>query len=88
MLQIATFRSISVISDIQASITDWDMPTGIELKDYGRMRKDGELKVANHDTSAATPRLLYKNPEKMRYVFGKATTDPLSIKFEHFERNL
>ena len=62
------FILIVVISAIQASITDWDMPTGIELKDYGRMRKDGELKVANHDT-AATPGKLFKNPEKLRYVF-------------------
>ena len=53
---------------IQTSITDWNMPAGVELKDYGRMRKDGELKVANHDT-AATPRLLYKSLEKLRYVF-------------------
>lgn len=44
------------------------MPAGVELKDYGRMRKDGELKVANHDTTA-TPRLLSKATEKLRYVF-------------------
>ena len=42
------------------------MPAGVELKDYGRMRKDGELRVTNHDT-AATPR--WKTPEKLRYVF-------------------
>ena len=60
---------VSVISAIQSSITDWNMPAGVELKDYGRMRKDGELKVANHDTAAATPRLLYKTQEKLRYVF-------------------
>ena len=58
----------TVISAIQTSITDWDMPAGVELKDYGRMRKDGELKVANHDTTA-TPRLLSKATEKLRYVF-------------------
>ena len=58
----------TVISAIQTSITDWDMPAGVELKDYGRMRKDGELKVANHDTTA-TPRLLSKTTEKLRYVF-------------------
>ena len=26
-------------------LTDWNMPEGTELKDYGRLRKDSELKI-------------------------------------------
>ena len=33
------------------SITDWNMPPGHELADYGRLRKDSELKIQSHDTA-------------------------------------
>ena len=37
---------LQVIREIQTSITDWNMgDLGSDLKFYGRMRKDGELKV-------------------------------------------
>ena len=37
---------LQVIREIQTSITDWNMEDlGSDLKFYGRMRKDGELKV-------------------------------------------
>jgi len=53
-------EQLQVIREIQVSITDWNMPPGIELKDYGRLRKDSELKIQSHDASG-------KN--KVRYVF-------------------
>jgi len=35
------------------------MPSGMELKDYGRLRKDGELKIRVHS----------ENEKKSRFVF-------------------
>jgi hypothetical protein len=32
------------------SIIDWNMPQGVELKDYGRLRRDGELRIHSHET--------------------------------------
>ena len=42
-----------IIREIQNSITDWNMPSGTELTDYGRLLKDSELKVQCHDVNAA-----------------------------------
>lgn len=36
--------TLDIIKDIQASIIDWASP--VELKDYGRLLKDGELRVS------------------------------------------
>ena len=41
------------------------MPTGIELKDYGRLRRDGELRLQSHETNATG---VGKNA-KARYLF-------------------
>ncbi|KAF7997725.1 hypothetical protein HCN44_009123 [Aphidius gifuensis] len=38
--------TLDIIKDIQASIVDWASP--VELKGYGRLLKDGELKVKAH----------------------------------------
>lgn len=43
----------------QGSIYDLKMPTDMELKDYGRLQKDGELRIRSHDD----------NRLKSRYVF-------------------
>ncbi|XP_076353877.1 protein vav-like isoform X4 [Tachypleus tridentatus] len=52
-------ETLEIIRDIQASITDLDMPENTELRDYGRLLKDGELKVRSHDD----------NRLKNRYIF-------------------
>lgn len=52
-------ETLQIIRDIQTSITDLHMPDDLELKDYGRLLKDGELKVRSHDD----------NRLKNRYVF-------------------
>lgn len=49
-----------IIKDIQNSITDWNMPGGTDLTHYGRLRKDGELKIQRHGTN---------DKIKIRYVF-------------------
>ena len=38
-------EQLQIINDIQASITDLPIAHGVALKDYGRLRKDAELKV-------------------------------------------
>ena len=38
-----------VVFLVQISITDWNMPPGHELCDYGRLRKDSELKIQASD---------------------------------------
>ena len=52
---------LNIIREIQHSITDWNLPAGTDLRDYGgRLRRDGELKVSSHEPNAKT---------KVRYVF-------------------
>uniref|UniRef100_T1IVA4 Protein vav n=1 Tax=Strigamia maritima TaxID=126957 RepID=T1IVA4_STRMM len=53
-------ETLQIIHDIQASITDLSMPKDLELKDYGRLLKDGELKIRSHSEN---------NKLKNRYVF-------------------
>ena len=47
---------------IQKSIASLEMPSNSSLKDYGRLRKDGELKVQSHDTGTG-------NKLRTRYIF-------------------
>ena len=37
--------TLDIIKDIQRHIVDWERSEDIQLKDYGRLLKDGELKV-------------------------------------------
>lgn len=39
--------TLDIIKDIQSSIIDWDVPEDTQLKDFGRLLRDGELKVQN-----------------------------------------
>ncbi|XP_076228297.1 vav guanine nucleotide exchange factor isoform X2 [Nomia melanderi] len=40
--------TLDIIKDVQASIIDWDVPEDAQLKDFGRLLRDGELKVKAH----------------------------------------
>ncbi|XP_046669462.1 protein vav isoform X2 [Homalodisca vitripennis] len=51
--------TLQIMKDIQASISDWNMPNNTELKDYGRLLKDGELRIRAHNDQKV----------KVRYVF-------------------
>ncbi|KAE8751318.1 hypothetical protein FOCC_FOCC001889 [Frankliniella occidentalis] len=51
--------TLEIMHDIQESISDWVMPEDTELKDYGRLLKDGELKIKAHNDQKV----------KVRYVF-------------------
>ena len=37
--------TLDIIRQIQSSIVDWDVPEDAQLKDFGRLLMDGELKV-------------------------------------------
>lgn len=45
----------------QESIVDWDMPESIELRDYGRPLKDGELRIKAHDDQKIKVRCVVSN---------------------------
>lgn len=51
-------ETLQIIDDIQRSIVDLEMPENTELKDYGRLVKDGEVKLRSVD-----------NKLKTRYIF-------------------
>jgi len=54
-------EQLEAIKKIQVSITDWNIADiNMELRDYGRLRKDSELKIQSHDNASKT---------KVRYVF-------------------
>lgn len=54
-------ETLEIVANIQKSILDLSMPDNYELKDYGRLVKDGELRVRSHDD----PRLVMRT----RYIF-------------------
>ena len=58
------------------------MPQGTELKDYGRLRRDGELKIHSHEANAAG---VGKNA-KSRYlfVFDKVLLVCKSMRGDHY----
>ena len=52
--------TLDIIKDVQASIIDWDVQEDAQLKDFGRLLLDGELKVKAHGDQRV----------KVRYVFA------------------
>ncbi|XP_022668184.1 protein vav-like isoform X2 [Varroa destructor] len=50
---------LQIIGDIQSSITDYHLPRNVQLRDHGRLLKDGEVKVKSHRDQGV----------KNRYVF-------------------
>ncbi|XP_054272231.1 protein vav isoform X2 [Macrosteles quadrilineatus] len=52
-------ETLHIMKKIQESISDWDMPENTELKDYGRLIKDGWLRIKAHNDQKV----------KVRYVF-------------------
>jgi len=52
-------ETIEIIRDIQQSITDLDMPENTELKDYGRLLKDGELRIRSHEETRLKNRYIF-----------------------------
>ncbi|MFH4975751.1 hypothetical protein AB6A40_002460 [Gnathostoma spinigerum] len=51
-----------LVAAIEKSITGLEMPVGIHLIDYGRLVRDGEIKIANHGSKDG-------NRMKNRYIF-------------------
>ena len=54
-------ETLDIIREVQRSIVDLSMPDNYELKDYGRLIKDGEVRMRSNDD----PRMRLKN----RYIF-------------------
>lgn len=52
-------ETLEIIFDIQQSITDLDMPENTELKDYGRLLKDGELRMKSMDDTKLKTRYIF-----------------------------
>jgi guanine nucleotide exchange factor VAV len=52
-------ETLQIIANIQKSIIDLDMPDNTELKDYGRLQKDGEVRMRSFEG----------NKQKTRYIF-------------------
>ena len=67
---------------IFCSITDWTMPQGTELKDYGRLRRDGELKIHSHETNATGAGKNAKS--RYLFVFDKVLLVCKSIRGDHY----
>lgn len=69
-------ETLQFISEIQNSITDLDMPENTELKDYGRLVKEGELKMKSNDDEKLKSRYLF--------VFDKVMLMCKSIRAESY----
>lgn len=69
-------ETLQIINDIQHSITDLDMPENTELKDYGRLLKDGELKLKSQDDT--------KQKSRYIFVFDKVMLMCKSIRGEQY----
>lgn len=69
-------ETLQIIGDIQQSITDLDMPENTDLKDYGRLLKDGELKLKSQDDT--------KQKSRYIFVFDKVMLMCKSIRGEHY----
>ena len=69
-------ETLEIIADIQSSIVDLEMPENTELKDYGRLLKDGELKIRSHDETRLKNRYVF--------VFDKVMLMCKSIRGEQY----
>ena len=49
---------LKLVKDIQNSIADLTMPDKTQLKDYGRLLKDGELRLCSHEDRKIKNRLV------------------------------
>lgn len=63
------------INVIQNSITALTMPDNTSLKDYGRLKKDGELKVQSHEQGAGKHRQRYIFLFDNLILMSKSTRD-------------
>lgn len=70
-------EQLVIIKTIQNSITDWNMPDGHELKDYGRLVKDGDLRVQNHEANG-------KMKPRFVFVFDRMILMCKSTRGDHY----
>ncbi|KAL4219511.1 Guanine nucleotide exchange factor vav2 [Mactra antiquata] len=63
-------EALALIQEIQNSIVDLQMPSNMSLRDYGRLQKDGELKVRSHVDNKVRQRYIFLFDKVM--LMGKA----------------
>ncbi|XP_052222182.1 guanine nucleotide exchange factor VAV2-like isoform X3 [Dreissena polymorpha] len=71
-------EALALIEEIQRSITDLQMPDNTSLRDYGKLQKDGELKVRNHNDHRVRQRYIFLFDKVM--LMCKARGDSYSYK--------
>uniref|UniRef100_T1KFD3 Protein vav n=1 Tax=Tetranychus urticae TaxID=32264 RepID=T1KFD3_TETUR len=69
-------ETLQIIAGIQVNIVDLDMPENTELKDYGRLLRDGEVKIKFNDEKCLKSRYVF--------VFDKVMLMCKSLKGEQF----
>ncbi|XP_074653804.1 guanine nucleotide exchange factor VAV3-like isoform X2 [Tubulanus polymorphus] len=52
-------ESLKLLNEIQSSIIDLTWPENTSLRDYGRLQKDGELRVKSHDDPRSRTRYIF-----------------------------
>ena len=74
-------EQLDLIKAIQVSITDWNIQDiNMELKDYGRLRKDSELKIQSHDNASKTKIQCVFVFDKMLLICKQTRGDHYSFK--------
>lgn len=48
-----------LLKNVQESILEWELPSGMQLKDYGRLLLDGELRIKGHDDQKIRSRYVF-----------------------------
>ncbi|XP_053380469.1 proto-oncogene vav-like isoform X3 [Mercenaria mercenaria] len=71
-------EALALIQEIQNSITDLQMPQNTSLRDYGRLQKDGELKVRSHVDNKVRQRYIFLFDKVM--LMGKSKGETYSFK--------
>ncbi|WAR31167.1 VAV-like protein [Mya arenaria] len=71
-------EALALIEEIQRSIVDLQMPANTSLRDYGKLQKDGELKVRSHIDNRVRQRYIFLFDKVM--LMAKTRGDTYSFK--------
>ncbi|XP_001946064.2 protein vav isoform X1 [Acyrthosiphon pisum] len=69
--------TLQIMNDVQKSIVDWDIVGMTELKNYGHLIADGELKIKAHNDQKLKPRYVF--------IFDQVVLMCKSIRFIGFQ---
>ena len=68
---------LQIIADIQNSITDHNLPKNVHLSDYGRLLKDGEVKVKSHKDQGVKNRYVFVFDQRLLLCKATKVSDDL-----------